>query len=423
LIVGLLDPGNAIQACCRIIVDCITFVAGVFMQTLDIARNAPTVPDSSSTGDCCDAYKLLNSTLFEIFARPDSLYPYTVMLNGMEDIIAIRASAVYHLQTGATQATAIASTGEMANYGETIQSFASTLDQTTPKPALWYSDNNHSDLLIKAIKMEGETEAEYALLVLICDDAQALKTTKTNVIEVLTQGFSDIFRATRQAQVNRRQVVQLERASISRELHDSLAQSLTYLKIQASRIHSIFEHEREKGADNKPELELVVNDLRDNLNIAYRQLRELMTTFRLTINGESFQQALEDSVREFEKRIRIAFELDNRLGDDELTIDEEMQVLHIVREALSNIVRHSHAKRARIGLRHHDSNNVCISIKDDGVGIDKPQRRAQHLGLIVMQERSRNLDGNFNVAKLEGGGTEIQITFTPKKFAMPVQRQ
>jgi two-component system nitrate/nitrite sensor histidine kinase NarX len=403
--------------------DCITLVTGDFMQTLDIAQNAPTLPDSGGTGDCCDAYKLLNSTLLEFFAKPDSVYPYTVMLNGIEDIVAVRASAIYHLQPGAAQATAIASTGDMASYAESIQGFAGSLDQSTPKPVLWYNDNNYSDLLIKATKIEAETDAEYVLLVLICDDAQALITAQADVIEVLTQGFSDIFRATRQAQVNRRQLVQLERASISRELHDSLAQSLTYLKIQASRIQSIFEQEREKGADNKPELELVVNDLRDNLNIAYRQLRELMTTFRLTINGESFQQALEDSVREFEKRIRIAFELDNRLGDDELTIDEEMQVLHIVREALSNIVRHSHAKRARIGLHHHDSNNVRISIKDDGVGIDKPQRRAQHLGLIVMQERSRNLDGNFNVTELEGGGTEIQITFTPKKFAMPVQRR
>ena len=391
------------------------------MQPLDIAQNTPTAQDSGSTGDCCDAYRLLNSTLLEIFAKPDSVHPYTVMLNGIEDIIIVRTSAIYHLQTGVAQATAIASTGDMANYAAIIRSFASSLDQSTAKPELCYSDSNHPSLLIKAIKIEAETGAEYVLLVLICDNAQALITAQGDVIEVLTQGFSDIFRATRQARVNRRQVVQLERASISRELHDSLAQSLTYLKIQASRMQSIFEHEREKAPDNKPELELVVNDLRDNLNIAYRQLRELMTTFRLTINGESFQQALEDSVREFEKRIRIAFELDNRLSDDELTIDEEMQVLHIVREALSNIVRHSHAKRARIRLRHHDSNNICISIKDDGVGIDKPQRRAQHLGLIVMQERSRNLDGDFNVTELEGGGTEIQITFTPKKLALPVQ--
>ena len=389
------------------------------MQTLDFAQRAPTLPDSGSTGNCCDAYKLLNSTLLEIFAKPDSLYPYSVMLDGIEDIIAVRASAIYHLQAEAAQATAVASTGDMTGYVKVIQGFVSSLDQSSPEPAPWYIDDSHPGMLINAIKMESEADTEYALLVLLCDDAQALITTEAKVIGVLTKGFSDIFRATRQARLNRRQVVQLERASISRELHDSLAQSLTYLKIQASRIQSIFESEQEKETANKPELGLVVNDLRDNLNIAYRQLRELMTTFRLTVNGESFHQAIEDSVREFEKRIRIAFELDNRLGDDELTIDEEMQVLHIVREALSNIVRHSHAKRARVSLRHHEGNNICISIKDDGVGIDTTQKRAQHLGLIVMQERSRNLDGNFGVQELEGGGTEIQVSFTPKKFAMP----
>jgi len=387
------------------------------MQTLDIAQKAPGVPDSGSTGDCCRAYRLLNSTLLEIFAKPDSVYPYTAMLNGIEDIVRVHASAIYHLQTGTTLAAAIASTGEIASYTAIIQGFAGSLEQNTPKPALWYCDSKHPGLLIKAVKIEGEKVGEYTLLVLICDDAQALRTAQWDVIEVLTQGFSDIFRATRQAQLNRRLVVQMERASISRELHDSLAQSLTYLKIQASRMQSIFEHEQENAADGKPELELVVNDLRDNLNIAYRQLRELMTTFRLTVNGESFHQAIEDSVREFEKRVRIAFELDNRLIDDELTIDEEMQVLHIVREALSNIVRHSHAKRARVGLRHHDGNNICISVKDDGVGIDKSQKRAQHLGLIVMQERSRNLDGSFSVQELEGGGTEIQVNFTPQKVA------
>jgi len=393
------------------------------MTMLDTAQDAFSTSDESRAEDCCRAYQLLNSALIKFFAKPDSIYPYNLLLIGIKEITGVRSSAIYHLQISAGQTSLIASTGDISSQEAIIHSFARSLEETTPKPEHWYSNSDHPNLLIKANKMEAESGSEYALLVLICDDAEILSTTQARVIEVFAQGISDTYRATRLAQVNRRQVVQLERASISRELHDSLAQSLTYLKIQASRMQSIFEHEREKAPDNKPELELVVNDLRDNLNIAYRQLRELMTTFRLTINGESFQQALEDSVREFEKRIGIAFELDNRLGDDELTIDEEMQVLHIVREALSNIVRHSHAKRARIRLRHHDSNNICISIKDDGVGIDKPQRRAQHLGLIVMQERSRNLDGNFDVTELEGGGTEIQITFAPKKFAIPVQHQ
>jgi nitrate/nitrite-specific signal transduction histidine kinase len=395
----------------------VDFGEGDIMTMLDTAQEVSTALDESCAEDCCRAYRLLNSTLIKFFAKPDSVYPYNLVLNGIKEILSVRSSAIYHLQIGAAQATPIASTGDISSHEAIIHGFASSLDKTTPKPEHWYSNSIHSNLLVKADKMEADTGTEYALLVLICDDAQILSRTQARVIEVLTQGISDIYRATRLAQVNRRKVVQMERASISRELHDSLAQSLTYLKIQASRIQSILKHESGTVADSKPELELVVNDLRDNLNIAYRQLRELMTTFRLTVNGESFHHAIEESVREFEKRIRIAFELDNRLDDDELTVDEEMQVLHIVREALSNIVRHSHAKRARVWLRHHNDDSIRITINDDGVGVDETQRRAQHLGLIIMQERSQNLGGDFQVHELDSGGTEIQVSFTPQKNA------
>ena len=385
------------------------------MQTPKIVRNAPTLADEAITGDCCIAYRLLNSTLFEFFATPDSIYPYTVMLKGIENIIVVQASAIYHLHSSEERALEVASTGDMSKYATIIQEFASSLEATTPQPGLWYSDSSHPGLVIKANILEGEKGDEYVLLVLICEDAQALATMQANVIDVIAQGFADIFRATRQAQISRRHVVQKERATIARELHDSLAQSLTYLKIQASRIQSLLKDNGDKLTPYGSEFGQVVNDLRDNLNIAYRQLRELMTTFRLTVGGESLHQAMEDSVNEFKKRNSIVFDLDNRLSDDELTVDEEMQVLHIVREALSNIVRHSHAKRSRVCLHHHDGNNIRITINDDGVGIDQSQRRAQHLGLIIMQERSRNLGGQFSVKELDGGGTKIEVTFMPQK--------
>lgn len=384
------------------------------MQALDIAQETATAPDAELM-NCCLAYRLINSTLFEILANTESVDPYTSMLKRIEDMMLARASAIYHFSTGTTEPTLVACTDDMSRYSAIVQKFAIMLDQSKPKSELWYCDNSLSRLIIKAMQMEGEKGTEYSLLILIYDEAQSLIKTQANVIEIFAQGFSEIFLATRQAHVNRRRMVQNERASISRELHDSLAQSLTYLKIQASRIQSIFENDRDKLVEDDSEFCLVVNDLRDNLKIAYRQLRELMTTFRLTVNGESFNQAVEDSVNEFEKRIGIAFDLDNRLSDDELTVDEEMQTLHIIREALSNIVRHSHAKCARIALGHYDDNTVRITISDDGVGIDNTQRRAKHLGLIIMQERSINLGGNFNVKEQAGGGTEIQVTFTPQK--------
>ena len=380
------------------------------MQTHDIVEDTLEVP-SDSMGDCCIAYQLLNKALFRILSKPLSADPYSSMLGGIKDIIPVHASAIYHFSSSMAQANQISSNGNIAEYSPVIENYFRAYFKNPQKPALWYNNIKHPKLLIRTSEINNLSTTEYTMLVLVCENARQLKHTHANVIEVLAQGFADVLSASRHQQANKQRVLQEERAAISRELHDSLAQSLTYLKIQASRIESIVK--RDQHAEN--ETMQVVFDLRSNLNIAYRQLRELMTTFRLTMNGENLNQAIEETIAEFEKRTSIAFELDTRLANDELTTDEEIQVLHIVREALSNIVRHSHAKRAKIALLLMD-NRIMVSIEDDGVGIDKLQQRAQHHGLVIMQERSQNLGGEFNVEELNGGGTKVITTFKPQKL-------
>jgi signal transduction histidine kinase len=384
------------------------------MHDRDTVSGGTSLPAADSTDDSASAHKLLNTTLIGILAQPESVEPYVEMLAGIQGMVAAHAGAIYHFPAAAARAAPIASTGDMVEHTATIQEFADSLQQ--PAPSLWFDGKEAPDLFIKAIRIGGDIEQEFALLILLCDDAYALRSARGEFFETLAEGFAGIFRATRQAQVNRRRALQKERATISRELHDSLAQSLTYLKIQASRMQSMLGQENPGESYDRSEVEMVVHELRDHLNVAYRQLRELMTTFRLTMDGEDFGQAIADSVGEFEKRSRIAFDLDNRLGNDELTVDEEMQVLHIVREALSNIVRHAHARRAKVALRHCDGDSIRVTVDDDGVGFDESQRRAQHLGLIIMQERSRNLGGEFSVREQSSGGTEIRVTFKPQKF-------
>lgn len=389
------------------------------MDSNDIAPNKPLPPEADYMRESISAYKLLNTTLIRILAQPESVEPYLGMLRGIENMLANHTSAIYYVCAGTAQATSIASTGDMLKYADRVQDFANSLQQSTVDSSLWLQT---PDLSIKAVRIDGDVEEEFALLALVFDNANTQEIAASEFLKILTEGFSDIFHATRQAQVNRRRDLQKERATISRELHDSLAQSLTYLKIQASRMQLMLRQEHPTTGYKRSEVEAVVRELRDNLNIAYRQLRELMTTFRLTVNSKDFAQAIEDSVGEFAKRSRIVFSLDNRLGNEELTVDEEMQVLHIVREALSNIVRHSHARRAKVAL-HHLNKNIRLTISDDGVGIDKLQRRAQHLGLIIMQERSRNLGGEFSVREQTGGGTEIRVTFTPQKSTAAKHQQ
>ena len=210
------------------------------------------------------------------------------------------------------------------------------------------------------------------------------------------------------AQVQRRHDLYEERAAISRELHDSLAQSLTYLKIQATRLQVALgdaEH-TEKAVD-------VLDELKKNLNGAYRQLRELMTTFRLTMHGKSFKLAVRDSIDEFNRYNNIVFDLNDNCPPGLLSVDEEMQVLQIIRESLYNIVRHSQAQHAKVSLVYSDP-LLTIQIQDDGVGFDLNAEHARHHGLIIMQERAFSLDGQLKLSAEPGQGTLIRITFEPK---------
>lgn len=206
-----------------------------------------------------------------------------------------------------------------------------------------------------------------------------------------------------------------ERAAIARELHDSIAQSLSYLKIQASRLQSLVNSDKTLNDLNLTQIDMAVQELRESISIAYRHLRELLTTFRLTMDGNSFAGAIEDSIKEFEKRCSIVFELDNRLPDGELSVAEEMQLLHIMREALSNVVRHSHAQYTRVSLIGDDDGIVSMTIEDDGIGLAAPTGRENHHGLIIMQERTRSIGGTMEIDEREEKGTRVNVTFQSVK--------
>jgi two-component system, NarL family, nitrate/nitrite sensor histidine kinase NarX len=200
-----------------------------------------------------------------------------------------------------------------------------------------------------------------------------------------------------------------ERNAIARELHDSLAQSLSYAKIQISRLDSVLG----KGNENS-EAQLVSQELRDGLNRAYRELRELLTTFRLTMDDHNLSRSIRHTVEEFNQRgeVEIAFAGDYPNGL--LEPNEEVNILQIVREALSNILQHSHASRASISLRRNRTGKIELKIEDDGIGMDigRPDAQRHHYGLIIMRERARSLGGELAIAS-EGKGMCVALSFIP----------
>ncbi|MCB1678755.1 MAG: type IV pili methyl-accepting chemotaxis transducer N-terminal domain-containing protein [Halioglobus sp.] len=209
-----------------------------------------------------------------------------------------------------------------------------------------------------------------------------------------------------------RLVLMEERAVIARELHDSLAQTLSYLKIQISRLQM-----QQARQTAQPQLDETVEHIREGINAAYVQLRELLGTFRLQLSSQGLRAALQATVAEFSERGDIAIGLDYRLDDCPLSPNEEIHVLQIVREALSNVLRHSGAGRAQIEAAMAADRTIEVCVTDDGKGFGPSDAQENHYGKIIMRERARSLKGEIGFDNAAGGGARVTLRFVPHAIA------
>jgi two-component system nitrate/nitrite sensor histidine kinase NarX len=94
----------------------------------------------------------------------------------------------------------------------------------------------------------------------------------------------------------------------------------------------------------------------------------------------------------------------------------EMQVLGIVREALTNARKHSQAKTVRLLVRCEGGGNYALLVEDDGVGSASPsaetEHPGEHVGLVIMQERAKRLGGELRIESEAGEGTRVELKFT-----------
>lgn len=198
-----------------------------------------------------------------------------------------------------------------------------------------------------------------------------------------------------------------ERTIIARELHDSLAQSLSYLKMQVARL------ERMQQKNATPETQAAVCDeLRSGLNSAYRQLRELLTTFRLKLEGPGLQFALRETIDEFTQRMGVEIELHYDLPPYLLNPNEEIHVLQIIREALANTHKHAQAHWAAVTVKFANA-QLLVQIEDDGIGLKDDGSPPMHYGLVIIRDRAHTLNGDLNIANRPNGGTRVELNFTP----------
>ena len=203
-----------------------------------------------------------------------------------------------------------------------------------------------------------------------------------------------------------RLVIVEERAVIARELHDSLAQSLSYLKVQTSLLTR--KMQKQLPAE---QVEETIDDIKKGLNSAYLQLRELLTTFRLKLDDPAIKNSLQSTITEFSAKCHYNIEFNYQLPQNYLSANQEIHLLQIVREALSNIHRHANATKAGVSIML-DNNKVKVQIWDNGVGLPDSISEQGHLGIGIMQERAKSLHAKIHLTARASAGTLVSFVFS-----------
>jgi two-component system nitrate/nitrite sensor histidine kinase NarX len=218
----------------------------------------------------------------------------------------------------------------------------------------------------------------------------------------------------RLARKSMRATLMNERQMMANEIHDALAQTLSYMKMRMALL--------EKGirdGDASRSLKYA-GDVDQALSSAYSSLRELLTHFRKRMDPQGLLHALKETADHYYEKTGVLLDFDNRATDLQLPVEQEVQVFHIVQEALANVSKHAGAQHARLMLDRRNG-QFEITIEDDGAGIARgqppadrqPPRRATtaHLGLDIMRERARSLHGEVEIDSAAGRGTRVRLRF------------
>jgi two-component system nitrate/nitrite sensor histidine kinase NarX len=256
------------------------------------------------------------------------------------------------------------------------------------------------------LRYHGKTLGVYNLFVDRADsaDREDLRDLLTSIGRHLGMAIEKV-RVDTQAQ---RLSIMQERNLLAHELHDSLAQTLASLRFQVRMLDDTlgqgdFSHARGE-----------LQRIRNGLEEAHSELRGLLAHFRAPIDQRGLVRALEDLVARFRRETGIITFFQRECGQAELPATQEMQVLRIVQEALTNIRKHSQAHAVRLLLRCDEEGHYHIMVEDDGVGFGEQVTGAdgEHIGLAILQERARRLGGELTVESEPAEGTRVELNFT-----------
>lgn len=245
-------------------------------------------------------------------------------------------------------------------------------------------------------RLVGELNLFYREPRQLLDDDRAL-------LETMASHLAGAIEGLRAAALQRETAVAEERGFIARELHDSIAQSLAFLKIQLGLLRSDIK------SGNVERIDKILGELDAGVHESLNDVRELLVHFRTRTNREDIAPALKTTLQKFEHQTGLVTHLELEGDGMPLPADVQVQVLHVVQEALSNVRKH--AKAREVWVEVQQAPQWRVEVRDDGRGFDPggvgPDET--HVGLRIMRERAQHIGATVEVESVVGSGTCVVL--------------
>ena len=226
------------------------------------------------------------------------------------------------------------------------------------------------------------------------------------LLDALASHLASAMEGLRAAAMEREAAVAEERSLLARELHDSIAQSLAFLKIQVQ----LLRHAVQRG--DAAAVQRALGELETGVRESYADVRELLLHFRTRASEEDIEPALRATLQKFEHQTGLPTRLRLEGHGVPLAADVQVQVLHILQEALSNVRKHAGARH--VELRASGAPHWRFEVHDDGRGFAPADARPEtHVGLRIMQERAQRIGANVQVESAPGAGCTVRLELPP----------
>ena len=211
-----------------------------------------------------------------------------------------------------------------------------------------------------------------------------------------------------------REAIIEERRRIAREIHDGVAQSLSYLNLKTKTVSDSV------ASQNTVQALTELGDIRKVVQDTYEDIRESIDQLSAEVRTLPIIPTLASYTKEFGNNNGIRVQFDVPKGFPQLSPVAELQLLRITQEALTNVRRHALATEVGVKLEK-TSQAVEMIVKDNGQGFvlsDLEKSPPGYHGLNIIKERAEGLGGSLNISTAPGEGTEVRVSLPIEKVRL-----